>query len=86
VGDHVFLKLQPYVQSSLTNRGHQKLAFKIFGPFSIVEKIGSVPYKLVLPNNCNIHLVFHVSLLKKVVSHSQIVSASVLDDYFLSGS
>jgi ribosomal protein L21E len=28
VGDQVFLKLQPYVQSSLARRAHQKLAFK----------------------------------------------------------
>jgi hypothetical protein len=29
VGDEVFLKLQPYVQSSLTHRAHKKLAFKL---------------------------------------------------------
>jgi hypothetical protein len=29
VGDEVFLKLQPYVQSSLTRRAHKKLAFKL---------------------------------------------------------
>lgn len=32
VGDWVFLKLQPYVQSSLAPRANQKLAFKFFGP------------------------------------------------------
>jgi len=36
VGDSVYLKLQPYVQSSLAPRAHQKLAFKYFGPFSII--------------------------------------------------
>jgi hypothetical protein len=30
VGDRVFLKLQPYVQSSLAPRANQKLAFKCF--------------------------------------------------------
>lgn len=29
-----FLKLQPYVQSSVADRAHQKLAFKFFGPFA----------------------------------------------------
>ena len=34
VGDWVYLKLQPYVQSSLAPHSNQKLAFKFFGPFS----------------------------------------------------
>jgi hypothetical protein len=42
VGDWVFLKIQPYVQSSLSHRANQKLAFKFFSPFQIVQKIGPV--------------------------------------------
>jgi hypothetical protein len=46
VGDQVFLKLRPYVQSScLAPRANQKLAFKLFGPFTIIDKIGAVAYK-----------------------------------------
>jgi len=41
VGDRVYLKLQPYVQSSLAPRANQKLSFKFFGPYSVVERIGS---------------------------------------------
>jgi hypothetical protein len=37
VGDWVFLKLQPYVQSSLAPRANQKLAFKFFSPFQIPQ-------------------------------------------------
>ncbi|XP_039811591.1 uncharacterized protein LOC120674480 [Panicum virgatum] len=40
VGDRVYLKLQPYVQSSLAPRANQKLSFKFFGPYSVVERIG----------------------------------------------
>jgi len=42
VGDMVYLKLQPYVQSSLAPRAHQKLSFRYFGPYKILEAIGTV--------------------------------------------
>jgi hypothetical protein len=35
VGDQVYLKLQPYVQSSVTTRSNQKLAFRFFGPYTV---------------------------------------------------
>jgi hypothetical protein len=70
VGDLVVLKLQPYIQSSLAPRDNQNLAFKFFAPFPILQKIGSVAYKLDLPPSAMIHPIFHVSQLKKVVGSS----------------
>lgn len=49
VGDYDFLNLQPYIQASLAPRLNQKLAFKFFGPFHIIESMGSTAYKLELP-------------------------------------
>jgi hypothetical protein len=49
IGDQVFLRLQPYVQSSLVPRSYHKLCFKYFEPFKIIDKIGSIAYKLALP-------------------------------------
>jgi hypothetical protein len=55
VGDLVFLKLQPYIQSSLAPRANQKMAFKFFGPFKILQRIGQVAYKLDLPATSSVH-------------------------------
>ena len=61
VGDWVYLKLQPYVQASLAQRANQKLAFKFFGPFQVIARVGDVAYKLKLSEDLAIHPVFHVS-------------------------
>uniref|UniRef100_A0A0A9BCD2 Integrase catalytic domain-containing protein n=1 Tax=Arundo donax TaxID=35708 RepID=A0A0A9BCD2_ARUDO len=37
VGDQVYLKLQPYVQTSVATRSCRKLSFRYFGPFKILE-------------------------------------------------
>jgi hypothetical protein len=70
VGDLVFLRLQPYIQSSVAPRASQTLAFKFFGPFPVVQKVGFVAYWLELPAQSTVHPMFHVSLLKKVVERT----------------
>ena len=61
VGDWVYLRLQPYVQTSLAPCANQKLAFKFFGPFQVIARVGDVAYKLKLSEDLAIHPVFHVS-------------------------
>jgi hypothetical protein len=61
MGDQVFLKLQPYVQSSVAPRAHHKLLFKYNGPYVILERIGEMAYRLDLPSTSRIHPVIHVS-------------------------
>jgi hypothetical protein len=68
VGELVLLKLQPYAQSSLINRPCPKLAMKFFGPYKILEHIGTSAYKLELPDYWQIRPMFHVSQLKSIAA------------------
>ena len=67
LGDMVYVKLQPYRQVTLREHHHQKLGLCYFGPFPVIERIGTVMYHLLLPPSARIHSVFHVSILKKCI-------------------
>lgn len=58
VGDQVLLKLQPYTQSTVASRPYPKLSYKYFGPYTVLERVGSMAYRLQLPDNAMIHDVF----------------------------
>lgn len=63
MGDLVYLKVQPYKQTSLAIRSSLKLASKFYGPYEVLERIGLVAYKLHLPPDSQIHPIFHISII-----------------------
>ncbi|CAL5346186.1 unnamed protein product [Camellia sinensis] len=67
IGDWVFLRLQPYKQTTVALQRNMKLSPRFYGPYQVLERVGAVAYKLELPTTTKIHPVFHVSLLKKKI-------------------
>jgi hypothetical protein len=67
VGDRVWLR-RKHVK---TTRPSGKLDYKLIGPYTILEKVGSRAYKLDLPPSIQLHPVFHISLLKPAEPNSE---------------
>lgn len=67
IGVWVYIKLQPHIQQLVQRRTKHKLSFKYFGSYLVLQRIGKVAYKIQLPARSKIHLVLHVSQLKKAM-------------------
>ncbi|GJS49627.1 putative reverse transcriptase domain-containing protein [Tanacetum coccineum] len=68
VGDKVMLKVSPWKRViRFGKRG--KLNPRYIGPFKIIAKVGTIAYRLELPEKLNrVHSTFHVSNLKKCLA------------------
>jgi predicted aspartyl protease len=65
VGDLVLLRKDHINMDYMKQVKTRKLVAKFVGPFKIMEQIGTVSYKLQLPEKSRVHPVFHISALKK---------------------
>ena len=65
MGDHVFLKVIPKREVIKFDK-QGKLASRYIGPFKILERVGTIAYRLTLPPSLSgVHEVFYVSMLRK---------------------
>ncbi|KAD7476898.1 hypothetical protein E3N88_00034 [Mikania micrantha] len=73
IGDRVMLKVSPW--KGIFRFGKRgKLSPRFVGPFKILERIGSVAYRLELPLELsNINDVFHISNLKKCLTDESLI-------------
>ena len=71
MGDHVFIKVSP-LKGVMRFGKKNKLSPRFVGPFEILDKIGSVVYRVALPPALSkIHNVFHISNLRKYIPDSK---------------
>lgn len=66
IGDWVMIKLRPHTQSSTSgvSTSYSKLVKRFYEPYQVLDQIGKVAYKLLLPERSRIHPAFHCSFLK----------------------
>lgn len=65
VADCVCLRLQSYKQTRIAFRKKVKLCPRFYGPYQVLQPVRQLAYKVDLALEWRIHLVFHVSYLKK---------------------
>ena len=79
--DYVFLRVPKHSQSSKIGPT-PKLSPRFCGPFKILKRVGSLAYKLELPDTSQVHPVFHVSHLRKhLLQDDNIIDQNVLVDF-----
>jgi hypothetical protein len=71
-GDEVLLSAAHIDVAVNVKRPSKKLMTKYLGPYKILEKVGTVSYKLQLPPTMQVHNVFHVSLLRPYKNPTQV--------------
>ncbi len=65
-------KIYLFYKNIINKRPNNKLDFKKFGPFIIIQKISEYNYKLLLFKTMQIHLIFYISLFEPILKSAEI--------------
>ena len=80
VGDMFYLKMITF-KGRVRISGRRKLDPRYLGPFRVIERVGSVAYKLDLPSEMEaFHNVFHVSQLRKYLTDQDVLIPEIPSD------
>ena len=80
VNDMVYLKMITF-KGRVRISGRRKLNSRYLGPFRVMERVGSVAYKLDLPSEMEaFHDVFHVSQLRKYLPDQDVFVPEIPSD------
>ena len=80
VGDMVYLKKITF-KERVRISGRRKLDPRYLGPFRVIERVGSVAYKLDLPSEMEaFHNVFHISQLRKCLTDQDVLIPEIPSD------
>ena len=60
----MYIKVNTNIISLILGK-YSKLSPRYYGPFKILDNVGSVVYQLSLSPNIKVHNVFHISILKR---------------------
>ena len=64
IGEMVYVHRANFIPAAMRNASARKFQPRYFGPYAIVERVGSTAYRLRMPAKVKTHPVFHSSQLK----------------------
>ncbi|CAA7045039.1 unnamed protein product [Microthlaspi erraticum] len=79
IGDWVYLKVSAQKGKDRFGRVGN-LAVRFIGPYRVIGHVGELAYRLDLPADMNLHLVFHVSMLRRHIQNPNAIEPERVEE------